>query len=831
MERCIVKVLNNSATGFPACFYNEGKVAEGTARFAGMRNFGLLEDYNVHFPVVMSRYLQKIADHNSRVKHPQKHIIWSFPGRATPEQEAQLLRDAAATFDLMGYKGQPQSFWVHYDTANTHIHGVTTTISVKNGCWIDDYREGRRARRILDRLRGVDVSSDLDKYLDYKFESHQQFVGLLLDAGYKCHHNEDTKSIDIFRNRELVSSISQDELDRRISLTGKNKDNYKDIVKKLRGVLLDRRRRSLKFKLGDDAVRVGTKNSKQHTVTKHLGEVHKGRFNGDKGIDLEGERKAQFKQFLIDLKREQGISIVFSQYQDGKTKGYTLIDHKNKLVFKGSDIADLQKLLNPDWRKGDLKNTVLSADDAASLADEIRMEKNMPQAIEQQLERLGVDIVWSRDTAFVLYRKDSETENRQKAVSLMEQVRDMVRNEEDVTVEGLSSIKNLAKEAMHRAVCADIQQEKREEQEKAQQEADRAIRLSNEENGWKRVNDANGITADMIGDFVMDFLVDYNIDYDHDISFNVVESIMTPQFATNQALQCLKGTVDNRNTPEEIHYWANRAVYYARCAEYLQQKKVESEKGSTSKQAEQNQLMPKAISFLDINARVINKNGLAYIVTRVGGEEKKKMLLPDHAALYRYNSDPQTAARQLALHYFSEEFYNDKREQYKQECINRYKMPYGIQVDNVRNYITVKLKYPNGDWDNNVRHTVYSDDYRPGETDEQLFIRKFGSEEADNYWNYSFQDLKDYFFPEQESFESDSAVSETLSCFNEIAASFNDSLASIFGAITGAMSVNVPLGGGGGGHNDLPKKKNDDDWMPRSLFGMKPKGRGLGLRR
>ena len=45
------------------------------------------------------------------------------------------------------------------------------------------------------------------------------------------------------------------------------------------------------------------------------------------------------------------------------------------------------------------------------------------------------------------------------------------------------------------------------------------------------------------------------------------------------------------------------------------------------------------------------------------------------------------------------------------------------------------------------------------------------------------------------------------------------------------MTVNIPLGSGGGGHNDLPKKKNDDDWMPRNLFGMKPKGRGLGLRR
>ena len=74
-------------------------------------------------------------------------------------------------------------------------------------------------------------------------------------------------------------------------------------------------------------------------------------------------------------------------------------------------------------------------------------------------------------------------------------------------------------------------------------------------------------------------------------------------------------------------------------------------------------------------------------------------------------------------------------------------------------------------------------------------------------------------------------LGETLSSFNEIAAAFNDSLSSTLGAITGAMAVNVPLGGGGGGNNDLPKKKHDDDEMPRNLFGMKPKGRGLGLRR
>ena len=47
MERCVVKILGAKATNFAACFYNEKKVAEGTAECISMRNFGELGDYNL----------------------------------------------------------------------------------------------------------------------------------------------------------------------------------------------------------------------------------------------------------------------------------------------------------------------------------------------------------------------------------------------------------------------------------------------------------------------------------------------------------------------------------------------------------------------------------------------------------------------------------------------------------------------------------------------------------------------------------------------------------------------------------------------------------------
>ena len=826
MERCVVKILGGSATSFAACFYNEKKVAEGTAQCVAMRNFGYLEDFFIHSPVVMSNYLQKIADHNSMVEHPQKHIVWSFPGKATPEEELQLLEDAKTTLDRLGYEGQPQVFWVHNDTANTHIHAATVTVSVKNGQWIDNYYEGRRARRILDQLRGVNTKNDIDKLLDYKFDNYNQFMNLLKDSGYRCHHDTGNQIIDIYRNRDLVGSVSQAELDNRVALSGSKKEDYKPLINKLKKMIKDHRRRSLKMNPGDDPIKISTKNDKQHTVTMQLKDINNSRFKGDSGVDMEGECKAQFKQFLLDLKRELGLAIVFSRARDGRVNGYTLIDHKDKIVFKGSDIMDLQQLLNPEWNRKKEKDLILSAEDAANMADEIWKEKNLSLAIEKGLEELGVDIVYSSQLALTQYGGTTEYKNREKAVALYNKVTELVNKGEDITAEGENAIKAAAKEALLRAFCADAQRQQQKEKE-AQEKKAEEINIS----ATERIKQAQPMSADRIGQFVMDFLDDYNIEYDTDNTFNPEGENLSPISAVGRALENLKKTVDPQNRPEDKKKYAYRAIFYAKYAEWKKLEQIKNGGKPTPKTTIQKPTVPRAISFLDVDARVVNRDGMSFVITNIGGQEISKMLLLGHSNWYQYRVDKQAAAKQLALHYFADEFYQYKRDLYKQECINRYKMPYGIQVDNVRNYITVKLKYPNGDWDNNVRHTVYSDDYCPGETDEQLFIRKFGSEEADNYWNYSFQDLKDYFFPEQESFESDSAIGETLSCFNEIAASFNDSLASIFGAITGAMTVNIPLGSGGGGHNDLPKKKNDDDWMPRNLFGMKPKGRGLGLRR
>lgn len=855
MSRCIVKIIGNSATSFAACFYNEKKVAQGTAKCLAMRNFGELERYFIHSPVVMSKYLKKIADHNSMVKHPQKHIVFSYPGKATQEEVEQLLKDAAETLDRLGYKGQPQTFWVHNDTENTHIHAASVTVSVKNGMWIDNYMEGRRARRILDQLRGINIENAINKILEYKFESREQFKSLLIAAGYKPHYDDENKTFDIWRNKELVGSISQDEIDDRIAATGRNRDNHQDIVKNLRGVLLDRRRRSLKISFGgNEPEKIKTKGGREHTATKKLKEVKDNRFNGDKGLDIEGDRKAQFKQFLLDLKRELGISIVFSQWKDGSTKGYTLIDNRNKLVFKGSDIVDLQKLLNPEWRKGQVKDAGLSADDAAAMAEEIRLDDNLPLAIEQQLERLGIDIIYSKDSAMALYKNDGEDENRQKARFLMNQVLTMVRSEEDATEDGLWKIKSYAKEAMGRAVCADdlhALEEKHKAKEKAAEEA----RRTEQEKVRQRAETAKNITGDNIGRFITDVLDDYNIIYDH--GAKDYRTDISEERAVKQSLASLEKAISSQD-PVQKGCNADLAHYYARCAEAIHRKNLKqntspvetSKPGAFQRPAERT--VPeepkcngaKIIPFVNIEVwGARDRDGNIHIGIVIDGKKySPKPLLPIHQEWYQEQANQKQAMQDLLIHYFGDEIQQAQVENWKQQHFDAGKMPFGIvigatygTIGRMGDKFWLRGEFTQNDETKLESKEVSKDDYikwRNGGDDARAVVCNTIGRDLIKGWGFNpLSDIKKMLFDSFDAFDTAQGIEQSVHTFE----AFTEQLCNDFIAACGnvALAYLGGLGGdgrgdaGGGGNNDLSKKK-DDEWWKRgsSIMGFHPKKKG-----
>ena len=859
MNRCIVKILGAGATNFAACFYNEKKVAEGDAKCVSMRNFGELGDYFIHSPVVLSRYMQKIADHNKFVKHPQKHICWSFPGKATPEQLEQLLKDAQTTMDRLGYEGQPQVFWVHNDTKNTHIHGASVTVSVKNGFWIDNWKEGRRARRIMDQLRGVSTMNAVDKLLSYKFENREQFKSLLISTGYRCHLDEQNKCYDIYHCHELIGSVSTEELDDKIAANGKNKDNCKDFITNLRGILLDRRRRSLKQNV-TEPIKVNTRDG-VHTVTKSLGEV-KTRFNGDKGIHIEGERKAQFKQFLIDLKRELGISIVFSQYQDGKTKGYTLIDHKDGLVFKGSDIVDLQKLLNPSWRKGQEKDTILSADDAASMADDIRQTENLPQVIEQQLERLGVEFDPDTSSAMQTYGHESEEDNRSKAVAALRQVISMVRNVEDATEEGSVRISSLAQEAVNRAACADglrlLATQEQEAREKAEQ-----VRLTNLQRAKNRLQSAKGITAGEIGDFVVDFLDDFGIEHSPYENLSERKSDYPMETGVQIALEKLHEAIEAEN-PEERKKWGSIAMWFAKGAESCWKEAAKAKTKPASPQVEAQKPTPeqpkqfaRTIPFVsNVDPSIfVGEDGRIYIMVNINGEETKpKLVEKQHLEWYQqHNQNYDQAAQDLAIHYFGDEIQKQMMEDWKQRHFDAGKMPFGYTIgtvsiysDNAGNKFWIRGEFKGELGTKPYTASISRDEFirirncNPEEKNlvfDQAACRHIGPKLLESARFPSVTELKDAYYHNDTSFDSVESINQSLDCFKAISERLCEDFAANCGAVAGVyLSLIFPAGGistggaGGGGssqQSDWGRKKDDDDYKSRNLFDMKPKSKVL----
>ena len=426
-EPCVIKILGATATSFAAVDYNENKVAEGVAECVALRNFGPLEQYNFHAADTMKKYLQKIADRNDRVQHPQLHIMVSYPGIPSEEEKAILLQNFKETLDRLGYKDQPQAIWAHNDTDHFHFHAATVRVDQKTGKWIDNAWEGVKARRILDQLRGIEHDKQLDKMLNYNYTSFNQFQHILRANGYHFHADEENNNLEVYRACKNVGTVSINEIEAKAEENmGKRKTDKEEQLKRLkqvRAVISKYRDKSLSAII-DVPETIKTKSGKVHTKTATKGKAKRARFQGSSGLDLSELKKAQFKQFLIDLKRTAGIEILFHKGEDGKVKGYSVIDNSKGAIYNGSDIMKLSALLNG---KG-MNEEIIPADLAAEVNQEYRDERNAKRdnitpenvydIVQQKLKEFKLS--W-REPDFLgaeVYSLSAE-ENCQKAIELI----------------------------------------------------------------------------------------------------------------------------------------------------------------------------------------------------------------------------------------------------------------------------------------------------------------------------------------------------------------------------------------------------------------------------
>ncbi|SDF70163.1 Relaxase/Mobilisation nuclease domain-containing protein [Mucilaginibacter pineti] len=268
-------------------------------------NFGPLQGLGTLRPEDYVNYLQMISARNKGVKQPQFHATISAKGKS--HDKVALTTIAEDWLKLMGYAEQPYLIVFHKDTANNHVHIVSTRID-RQGKKISSAFEHNRAIQNLNKVLGLDekllAEQDLEKALSYQFGTKAAFMMILEGKGYHLKQADDKMAIIKFGRQLAEVSVAM--------VIEKEKTYQPD----------DARRKQLAALLH-----------------KHP------------------------EDYLRD---KLGVQLLFHGKPGKEFYGYSILDHANKRVWKGSEIMPLSELLA-------LKHTAIPVD-APQMLNEVSSE-------------------------------------------------------------------------------------------------------------------------------------------------------------------------------------------------------------------------------------------------------------------------------------------------------------------------------------------------------------------------------------------------------------------------------------------------------------------------
>jgi len=278
----VVKILSSAAT-FNGIKYNFEKLATGKAELIYVANFDSLQGLDKVRAEDYRNYLLMLTERNTRIKQPQFHAVISTKGKSHTKEELTAI--AEKWMAAMGYGKQPYLIFFHKDTDDNHVHIVSTRID-REGKKISSEYEHVRAVSTMNKIMGLDEQEqalkDIESAKAYRFSTLAQFKLILEEKGY------------VFQENSLVK-----------------------FGKKLADIDPEK----LVFTEPDQA-----------------------RVNQLKAIFSKYAPTLTTDNFTKYMEEKHGIKLVFHS-KDGKPAyGYTIIDHAQKNVFKGSAIMPLKEL-------------------------------------------------------------------------------------------------------------------------------------------------------------------------------------------------------------------------------------------------------------------------------------------------------------------------------------------------------------------------------------------------------------------------------------------------------------------------------------------------------
>jgi len=309
----IVRFLS-SAASFHGVSYNTDKIDRGLGELMKVSGFVTLQGLTELRPEDYKNALKAISALNKGVKSPQFHVAISAPGKT--HDRYQLTAIAEEWLKLMGYADQPYLIVFHQDTANNHVHVVSTRIT-KEGKTISRDFEHIRGIKNLNKVMGLDEKQDVKahiaKALAYRFSTLAQFKLILENQGYVL--KEENGVLQVIKFGTKLAELPMSEITGRLN---KEKPDGKR-TSQIKAILI-------KY------ARIYDATLKPETIQLP------GRFGKPTG--------AYTSELATYLKEKHRLVLVFHTSENKPLYGYSLIDNAGKAVCKGSEILSLKDLLS-----------------------------------------------------------------------------------------------------------------------------------------------------------------------------------------------------------------------------------------------------------------------------------------------------------------------------------------------------------------------------------------------------------------------------------------------------------------------------------------------------
>lgn len=307
-----VKILS-STSSFNGVSYNTNKTQTAKGELMRFKNFGYLQHSNNVTPEEMKTFLKIHSNRNKRVKDKQFHAVISCKEREYTKIE--LTKIAEEWLDKMGYGANPYLIVFHSDTKNNHVHMVSSRIGT-DGRKIRDNMERVRGQKAINEIMNRDVHRECQQTIDdlksHSFSTVSQAKLFLENRGYSLKEEQDT--LNLYKYGIFQGQIPQLLIAEKLSAYTINKQRQRQLK-----AIIDKYQKVY--------------NSEPSPI-----------FEPVKGNRI--GRQIGYRSEMSDfLKAKFGLEFIYHGKEGKDPYGYTIIDHKAKTIFKGSEIYPLKKLV------------------------------------------------------------------------------------------------------------------------------------------------------------------------------------------------------------------------------------------------------------------------------------------------------------------------------------------------------------------------------------------------------------------------------------------------------------------------------------------------------